>query len=168
MSGADRRLRLVRHQLPGAPAPDVLFCGSCGRAPLPGEPTSESRVCGRGGMGIVLAAPPETAPAPDDAFIVVDGRLNVCAVSSAAERLLGVEEVFVVERPLGELLQPADAEALGAEPLIHSVIAAATDPGPPQSAVVRPTGEFGVRYAVSVGACGPPTAALLVLRAGVV
>ena len=47
----------------------------------------------------------------------------------------------MVERPLGELLQPADAEALGAEPLIHSVIAAATDParrrprssGPPAS-----------------------------------
>ena len=168
MSAADRRLRLVAHPRTAAPEPDTHFCGSCGMAPLPGEDTGTTRVCGRCGMGVVLAARPDTAPRPGEAFLIVDGRLNVCAVSAAAERLLGVQEVFAVDRPLGELLQPADAEALGAEPLIHSVIAAASDPGPPQSAVVRPAGEFGVRYAVQVGACGPPAAALLVLRDGLV
>lgn len=167
MSAADRPLRLVGLPKAGAPEPDVHFCGSCGRSPL-AEEDSSTRVCGRCGMGIVLAANAEAAPRPDDAFLVVDGKLNVCAVSAAAEELLGVQEIFAVDRPLGELLQPADAEALGAEPLIHSVIAAASDPGPPQSAVVRPAGEFGVRYAVRVGACGPPTAAVLVLRDGVV
>ena len=116
----------------------------------------------------MLAAHPDTAPSPQDAFLVVDERLQVCAVSAAAEELLGVEEPFVVNRPLADLLVPADAEALGPEPLIHSVIVAASDPGPPQLAVVRPAGEFGVRYAVRVGACGPPRAALLVLRDGVV
>ena len=167
MSAAERRLRLVGLPADGEPQPDVHFCGSCGESPLPDE-SEVARVCGRCGMGVMLAARPDAAPSPQDAFLVVDGQLQVCAVSAAAEELLGVQEPFVVNRPLADLLVPADAEALGPEPLIHSVIVAASDPGPPQLAVVRPAGEFGVRYAVRVGACGPPRAALLVLRDGVV
>ena len=106
MSAADRRLRLVGLPQTGAPEPDVHFCGSCGRRPLPDD-DHVTRVCGRCGMGIVLAAPPEAASGDGDAFLVVDGKLNVCAVSAAAEELLGVQELFVVDRPLGELLQPS-------------------------------------------------------------
>jgi PAS domain-containing protein len=122
-----------------------------------------ARVCGRCGMGILLEAHPDTAPRADEPFFIVDGRLTICAVSLAAEELLGIEEVSAVTRQLSDFLVPADAEALGPEPLIHSVIIAASDPGPPQTVVVRPAGEFGVRYGVRVGACGPPRAALVVL-----
>ena len=43
------------------------------------------------------------------------------------------------------------------------VSSAAMGFAPPTSVVVRPSGEYGVRYAARVGACGPPEGALIVL-----
>ena len=158
MSGAARRLRLVS----GEPArgPAVRFCGHCGEAPV--HERLGARVCEHCGMGIILRAQAADVPGPGDAFLVIDARLTVCAVSRAAEQLLGVEETAAVHRHVAEFLGPADAESPGPEQLVAGVISAAGE-GVAQSIVVRPVGEFGLRYRARIAACGPPSAALVVL-----
>ena len=98
--------------------------------------------------------------------MIVDGSLCVCAVSRVAEELLGVDETLAVNRHLSEFLVPADAEAAGSDNLMDLVINAASDGTDTRMAVVRPPDEFGIRFRVQVGACGPPRAALLVLSDG--
>jgi hypothetical protein len=83
-----------------------------------------------------------------------------------AEELLGTDETEAVNRHLSEFLVPADAEASGPENLMDLVIDAASDMSDTHVAVVRPPDEFGIRFRVQVGACGPPRAALLVLSDG--
>lgn len=141
-----------------APAPTTAFCGYCG-SPAHDEAV---RVCSTCELGVVLHADATLAPEPQDAFLVVDGALCVCAVSEGAERLLAVAEPDAVNQHLAELLVPAAAEARGAN-LLELVIAAAGGTGEPRTAVVRPADLFGVRYLAKVGPCGPPTAALVVL-----
>jgi PAS domain-containing protein len=114
-------------------------------------------------MGVVLSASALVAPKPGEPSLVIDGALSICAVSSAAEELLGVEEPETVNRHIAELLVPADAEARGAENLISLIVSAARGDVPSASAVVRPAGVFGVRYLARVGACGPKASALVVL-----
>jgi PAS domain-containing protein len=161
VSGSARRILqpvpTVRDDQPG-----ILFCGHCGHGPDPLE-EMQGRVCGRCGLGLMLCARRDTAPTPKDPFLVVDGTLTICALSQAAEDLLGVEEIAAVNRHVSDFLLPADAEAAGPENLIELLIHAAREEGEPHHAVVRPAGEFGVRYWARVGACGPPRAALLVL-----
>lgn len=158
MSGAVRRLRLVEGA--AQQQPEVRFCGHCGQPPR--DPAQEARVCARCGMGILLTTAAVAAPRPDDPFLVLDERLTVCALSAAAEELLGVEETTAVHCHVAEFLHPADAES--PEALVTGVIEAAGQ-GEPLSMVVRPAFEFGVRYRVRVAACWPPRAALLVLTA---
>jgi len=154
-------LRLV----PGTaePKPQKTFCGHCGVAP---ESDVYGRVCESCGLGVLLTANADAAPGPDDAFMIVDGSLCVCAVSRVAEEILGTDETAAVNRHLSEFLVPADAEAAGADNLMDLVINAASDVSQAQVAVVRPPDEFGIRFRVQVGACGPPRAALLVLSDG--
>lgn len=114
-------------------------------------------------MGVILSADARLAPAPGASFLVVDSALCVCAVSRGAEELFGTEEPDAVNRHLAELLVPAAVEARGAANLLDLVIAAASGRDEPMTAVVRPTDLFGVRYLAKVGACGPPSAALVVL-----
>jgi hypothetical protein len=73
-----------------------------------------------------------------------------------------------VHRHVAEFLEPADAEAAQGDELVRSIIAAAGGVDGPRSVVVRPAGEFGVRYTARIGRCGPPAGALLVLSDGVV
>ena len=47
--------------------------------------------------------------------------------------------------------------------LLTSLVVAATNEEDAQTVVVRPVGEFGVRYRARIGPCGPPRAALIVL-----
>ena len=145
------------------PRPQKTFCGHCGE-----EPSSDihGRVCESCGLGVLLTANADAAPGPNDPFMIVDGSLCVCAVSRLAEELLGTDETQAVNRHLSEFLVPADAEASGPENLMDLVINAAADTSEARVAVVRPPDEFGIRFRVQVGACGPPRAALLVLSDG--
>jgi hypothetical protein len=145
------------------PKPQKTFCGHCGAEP---ESDVYGRVCESCGLGVLLTANADAAPGPDDAFMIVDNSLCVCAVSRMAEDLLGAEEIDAVNRHLSEFLVPADAEAAGADNLMDLVINAASDTSETRVAVVRPPDEFGIRLRVQVGACGPPRAALLVLSDG--
>jgi len=145
------------------PRPQKTFCGHCGE-----EPSGDihGRVCESCGLGVLLSANADAAPGPNDPFMIVDGSLCVCAVSRLAEELLGTDETQAVNRHLSEFLVPADAEAASAENLMDLVINAASDTSEAHVAVVRPPDEFGIRFRVQVGACGPPRAALLVLSDG--
>jgi hypothetical protein len=158
---ANGHLRLV--PAVAEPKPQKTFCGHCGVEP---QTDAYGRVCESCGLGVLLTANADAAPGPGDPFMIVDGSLCVCAVSRVAEELLGMEETAAVNRHLSEFLVPADAEAAGAENLMDLVINAAGDTAETRMAVVRPPDEFGVRFRVQVGACGPPRAALVVLSDG--
>jgi hypothetical protein len=149
-------LRLVAEPVPGR-RERAHFCGHCGAPPvmLPAP-----RVCGRCGLGLVLEADADHAPAPGAAFLTVDRALTVCGMSGAAEDLLCVSEVDAVNRHLAEFLVPAEASA-SAHELATLIISAMSETHVDAAAVVRPPDEFGVRYRVRIGSCGPPQAALL-------
>jgi hypothetical protein len=86
----------------------------------------------------------------------------VCAVSRAAERLLGITETDAVNRHVNALLTPSDAEGSD-NPLLAALALTARTDGPVQNLVVRPANTYGVRYWARIGRCGPRNAALLVL-----
>jgi hypothetical protein len=115
-------------------------------------------------LGLLLEARADAAPRPQDPFLIVDGSLHVCALSAESEKLLAVAETDVVNRPVTELLTPADAEASGPETLASAIMWAARGEDEPTRVMVRPANVFGVRMPLRVGACGPPRAALLVLE----
>jgi hypothetical protein len=161
------RPRLVA--LPGygeLPRTDVEFCGHCGRPPHDVDIRSASRVCARCGMGLMVSAPAEAAPAPDDPFVIVDGQLTVCGVSRHAESLMQLRETEAVNRHVSELLVPADIEIAGPESLINLVVDAARGEGEVHHVVLRPSREFGIRFWARICPCGPARAALIVLADG--
>ncbi|QEC46628.1 hypothetical protein FSW04_02880 [Baekduia soli] len=160
MSFARPTLRLVPD--PVAPAPLVQFCGHCGEPP-PTPMAARSRVCALCGLGVVIEASQDLAPDPGGSFLIVDRRLKLCGLSRGAENLLGLVEPTAVHRPITDFLEPADAEAASADALAQSIVATAGGHAPVQSIVLRPAGEYGVRYAARVGSCGSPTGALIVL-----
>ena len=156
-----RALRAVRVDAHGRPV--EAFCGHCGRPPETTDEQPSTRVCRRCGLGLVLQAPKGVAPQAGEPFLVVDSRLEVCALSRKAEDLLGVPETRAVNRHISEFLTPAAAEASNPEDLLTSLVVAATNEEDAHTVVVRPVGEFGVRYRARIGPCGPPKAALIVL-----
>ncbi len=140
------------------------FCGHCGKRPDPEGPAQ--RVCPSCQLGLVIGAPESVAPRQGEAFLVVDGKLQICAVSRGAEKVLGAAETEVVNQTLTDVLLPADAEAAGIESLVSTIVHAARGEGAARSLVVRPAGEWGIRWFARVGPCGAPSAALLVLALG--
>ncbi|MGH2871979.1 MAG: PAS domain-containing protein [Solirubrobacteraceae bacterium] len=144
------------------------FCGHCA-APAPSgtTPAPTARVCRSCGFGLLLEVREDAAPAPHDAFVVVDSSLLVQAVSRAGEELLGIGEAMAIDRPVAELLVPADAESQGATGFAAKIAIAADghDPGTARS-FVRPWNTFGVRLRARIATCGPPRAALVVLESG--
>jgi hypothetical protein len=124
---------------------------------------ARSRVCALCGLGVIIEASKDLAPAPGGSFLIVDRRLKLCGLSRGAETLLGVVEPAAVHRHICDFLEPADAEAGESDALIQSITATAGGDAPVQNIVVRPAGEYGVRYAARVGSCGPPQGALIVL-----
>ena len=123
-----------------------------------------SRVCDACGLGLMLVAGADVAPNTDDAFLVLDQSLSVCAVSRAAERMLATSEPDVVNRHVSDLLMPADAEKPGVEGLALAVTWAARGDRSTRTVVVRPANTFGIRLSARIASCGPPRAALLVLQ----
>ena len=123
------------------------------------------RVCSSCGQGLLLEARVDLAPAPSDAFIVVDAMLAVEAMSERAERLLGITEQHAIHRPIRDLLTPAGVEGGSDAGLTAAIIGGAAGSGELASLCVRPRNTFGVRLRVRIGACGPPRAALVVFDA---
>ena len=85
-------------------------------------------------------------------------------MSREAQTLLGISEEDAVDKPVAELLVPADAEAQGRTGFAATIADAAGGIEPDLSyAHVRPWNTFGVRLRARVATCGPPRAALIVL-----
>lgn len=145
-------------------APEVRFCSHCGSGPQPGETISPTRVCASCGLGLLLQCSADVAPKPGDPFLVLDHTLSVCAVSAAAERLLGTHEIDTINAPIGDLLAPAEAEGNGGGSLAAAIIWAARGDVGVTRTVVRPASTFGVRLNARIAGCGPPRAALLVFE----
>jgi hypothetical protein len=156
-------LRLV-HGAIEAPVEWAWFCGHCAAPSPTGEaPAPTARVCRSCGLGLLLETREDAVPEADDAFLVVDSSLRVHGLSRHAERLLGLREDLAVNRPLSELVVPADAET-GSRSGLAAAVADAIGSGiEPQQAFVRPANTFGVRVRARIVACGPPRAALIVL-----
>jgi nucleotide-binding universal stress UspA family protein len=74
-----------------------------------------------------------------------------------------VSEEEAVNRPVAELLVPADAEAQGQAGFAAAIAEAARGAEDPASVFVRPWNTFGVRMRARIASCGPPRAALVVL-----
>jgi PAS domain-containing protein len=124
-------------------------------------------VCTRCGLGLLLEAREDAVPDPRDAFLVVDGRLLVQAMSREAQTLLGYAEEDAVDRPVAELLVPAEAEGEERGGFAGAIAdAAAGDQPEGGRAYVRPWNTFGVRLRARIAPCGPPRAALIVLDTG--
>lgn len=144
------------------------FCGHCA-APSPNgaAPTPTARVCASCGLGLLLEAREDAVPDSRDAFLVVDSRMLVQAMSREAQTLLGVTEEDAVNRPVADLLVPADAEAQGRTGFASAIVQAAGGDDPDTArAFVRPWNTFGVRMRARIATCGPPRAALIVLDSG--
>jgi hypothetical protein len=139
----------------------LAFCSHCGESRETDE--VQQRVCDSCGMGLMLEAPEELAPSRDDLFIVIEATLSVGAVSRSAERFLAVHEADAVNRPIDELLAPANAESDDGPGLASAIMWAARGDGEVREMQVRPANTFGVRCRARIGPCGPPDAALLVL-----
>src|SRR3954467_8722150 len=100
-------------------APDLVFCGHCGRAAAIEIAAPATRVCPRCERGPLIGAPPHLARPPGDPFLRGDSTLSVCGMSALAEELLQVSESEAVNRHANELLVPADAEASAPGALVH-------------------------------------------------
>jgi PAS fold len=160
-------LRLVEGGLDSA-ATWLWFCGHCA-APSPGgaAPPPTARVCNSCGLGLLLEAREDVVPSNRDAFLVVDSSLLVQAMSREAQSLLGMTEEMAIDKPVAELLVPADAEAQGRAGFAQSIVTAADGRDPDTArCFVRPWNTFGVRMRARIATCGPPRAALIVLDNG--
>jgi hypothetical protein len=138
------------------------FCGHCAAAPSE-EVSPLARVCPSCGMGLLLETRTEAAPDCDDAFLVVDSRMTVQALSSRAGELLNLIEEDMIDRPVAHVLGAPEAETHGPEDLITLLGAAIAGSDRIHSLSVRPLGAFGVRVVARIAPCGPPRAALVVL-----
>jgi PAS domain-containing protein len=157
-------LRLV-HPAEVEPVEFTWFCGHCA-APAGGEqpPAPLARVCRSCGLGVMLESRRDVAPTDRDAFLVIDSSLLVQAMSRRAETLLGLTEDSAVNRPVVQMLVPADAEAGRPAKFAAALVEAAAGADEPVNAFVRPWNTFGVRLRARIASCGPPRAALVVLE----
>ena len=158
-------LRLVEGpQIAPAEVEWTWFCGHCA-APSPSDepPAPTARVCTLCGLGLLLETRRDTAPTPDDAFLVIDHALLVQAMSRRAQVLLGLTEAEAINRRVAELLVPADAEARAPTGFAAAIASAASSLEDSAIVTVRPWNTFGVRMRATVAPCGPPRAALVVL-----
>jgi PAS domain-containing protein len=124
-------------------------------------------VCNSCGLGLLLEAREDVVPSSRDAFLVVDSALLIQAMSREAQSLLGMTEELAIDKPVSELLVPADAEAQGRAGFAQSIVTAADGRDPDTArCFVRPWNTFGVRMRARIATCGPPRAALIVLDNG--
>jgi PAS domain-containing protein len=142
------------------------FCGHCAApAPRGQAPAPTARVCRSCGLGLLLESRQDVVPTDRDAFLVIDTALLIQAMSRRAQTLLAVSEEEAINRPVAELLVPADAEAQGHAGFAAAIAEAARGADDPANVFVRPWNTFGVRMRARIASCGPPRAALVVLAA---
>jgi hypothetical protein len=143
------------------------FCGHCAAPSPDGAPPPTARVCTSCGLGLLLETREDALPTDRDAFLVVDSALLVQAMSKHAESFLGLTEEMAINKPVAELLVPADAETQGRTGFAAAVAqAAGGDDSEMGRSFVRPWNTFGVRMRARIATCGPPRAALVVLEDG--
>jgi hypothetical protein len=118
----------------------VQFCSYCGRFGDNGK-----RVCSNCGLGVQLETEADALRSPGSSFLIVRADGIVSAASAAAERMLG----NTTGRPACAVLPSSE--------LIQAVALAAA--GRPAAVTLSVAG-----LAVTVAACGPPAAALVVLE----
>ncbi len=164
-SSASALLRLVPSTAEDA-LPSQWFCGHCGSPPPNNEmPAPPARVCGECNLGLLLEARADIVP---DARRAVRDRRQARLPSARCPRPARAcsrsSETDVINRPITELLTPADAEASGPASLAGAIMGAAGGEDEVRRLMVRPANVFGVRMPLRVGACGPPRAALIVLE----
>jgi lipopolysaccharide/colanic/teichoic acid biosynthesis glycosyltransferase len=141
------------------------FCGYCGASPPGGSaPPPVARVCGDCGQGLMLETRSDAAPRPGEAFLVVDNRLTVQALSKDAESLLGVAEQEATDRPVSDLLVGADAERGDQHTLVELLDRSVSAVDEPLCTFIRPRDTYGVRLRVRISACGPPRGCLIVFE----
>jgi hypothetical protein len=87
-------------------------------------------------------------------------------MSREAQSLLGVSEEDAIDRPVAELLVPADAETQGRAGFAAAIAQASQGDDDTARSFVRPWNTFGVRLRARIATCGPPRAALVVLESG--
>ena len=159
-------LRLVEGGLDSTAA-WLWFCGHCAAPSPSGPPAPTARVCTSCGLGLLLEAREDAVPSSKDAFLVVDSSMSIQAMSREAQSLLGVSEEAAIDRPVSELLVPADTESQGRAGFAASIAQAAGGDDPDTArGFVRPWNTFGVRLRARIATCGPPRAALVVLENG--
>lgn len=130
-------------------------------------PPPSARVCRSCGLGLLLEAREDTIPSAREAFLVIDSALLVQAMSREAQTLLAMTEEVAVNRPVAELLVPADAETQGSTGFAATIAQAADgEYAEATHRFVRPWNTFGVRVRARISTCGPPRAALIVLEQG--
>lgn len=113
---------------------------------------------------MMLETRADAVPSDRDAFVVVDSRLLIQALSRDAQRLLAVTEEDAIDTPVSELLMPADAETASRTGFAAAIADAAQGVEPEVTrSFVRPWNTFGVRMRAKIAICGPPRAALIVL-----
>ena len=144
----------------------MRFCTRCATTAAEpdgqGVPFGFDRVCGRCGMGVMLAAPRKALQAPGAAFVVVTREGRISAVSEPAEPLVG-EEAGLLGMPVGSALASHD----GDDRLARQVARAAGGGREVAEATLTPVPQAGhrpTRLTARIASCGPPRAALLVLE----
>jgi hypothetical protein len=164
MSRQRPALRLVH----GASQPSGDWCWFCGHCAARGSdfapPAPTARVCRACGLGLLLQTRRAVLPDPGDAFVVVDTGMRIQALSFAAERFLSLDEGQAVDRPVSELLLPADAQARDVPGLYAAIAEALSGEDEPTGVFVRPWHTSGVCLRAHVAPCAPPRAALVVLE----
>jgi hypothetical protein len=157
-------LRLV--QEPVEASRTTSFCAYCGERPDNDVGIGPaSRICPSCELGVLLHARGDAAPRSDEPFFIVDAGLSVCAVSRAAESLVGTEEYYAIGSFLGCFLSPGDVAPSLTRNFFALVRRAAHGRTQPQRASVRRPGDETERYVARVAWCGEPSAALVVLSA---
>lgn len=152
---------------PGDPPAKKRFCSRCGEPtmepPAGSEPPPfEQRVCGVCGMGILLRCNPDALPGAGSAFLIADHKLEIAAVSEAAESIFAPEEKLI-----GTGLMDLLTSTIGDRRLAKTVSRAALRVHDAVTVPTRLTGpkadEIGT-MACRISTCGPPRAALIAVE----
>ncbi len=147
-----------------AHAETTRFCSRCGTADdgPAGRPELRRRVCGRCGMGVMLAAPRDALPGPSAAFLVVTAELAVSAVSRGGDKIFGEEGELLGSHLLALVTSP-----LGGEHLEHYVVRATERRRETVVLPVRLVADDAPRVgtlSARVATCSSPRAALVAVE----